>query len=194
MRPKNPHEMLRMIDLSEVTRIYADGGMIGANPSKKGGTWAFSMNDDRDDQIHHESGLLLPVDIGQDFVTNNITELWAVMVALERLPDRWTGTVFSDSNCTLGRIRRFKNTKYTGVPLFMRERFVAVCRRMGKIGSKVSRWNVFCDDLCNQQEQRFSSRRFLKDVQEQREIAEESMSYDLQQADSHLAAIVRSCC
>jgi hypothetical protein len=40
-----------------IVSVYADGGVIGANPSPKGGTWAWCHVNDADHRVKSGSGL-----------------------------------------------------------------------------------------------------------------------------------------
>lgn len=153
--------------------LYADGGVISRNPSAIGGTWAWvRVEDDRD--TAHESGVLLSATTGTETVSNNNTELWALLQGIAALPDGWEGTVASDSMIALGWI--FHGFKVNNIPQPLREKLCAVLQDAERRGLKmtpkmlaghpkpadikagirlskaphlpVSSWNVFCDDLC----------------------------------------------
>lgn len=160
--------------LSQVEAVYSDGGVKGANPSHRGGTWAF-VYVAQNVVIHSDSGIVKPYDIGLPTVSNNVTELLALLLALEQLPDDWSGQAFTDSLITL---RRFESigAKMNGVPDFLAERVREQVRRhdytltllaghpskadllrghkleaSGEPGYPVSKFNAMCDDLCNRQ-------------------------------------------
>ena len=145
--------------------IYADGGCIGKNPSEIGITWAFCMTDERDELVlQHSGSILLPNG------TNNVAELYACVFALESLDAGWSGKLHSDSKITLGRL--FEGWAWRNVPLELVRRASASLERLGAVtpvhldghptkahlksgvgkrGNPVSRWNVYCDDLCNRE-------------------------------------------
>lgn len=91
-------------DRSKVVELWCDGGVLKKNPSPYGGTWAFCGVDPMADElIYGESALVLAPD--GLFITNNDTEIMAVIKALESVPEGWAGRVFTDSQVT---IRRFE--------------------------------------------------------------------------------------
>lgn len=155
--------------------LYADGGVIGPNPSAMGGTWAFILvcRETQKAQVG-ESGVILPTNIGVDQVTNNHSEYFALLKGLESLPDGWSGHVYSDSNVSLGRL--FKGWATNNLPDAIVERGKAAISRLGDIewtlldghptkkqlkegtgkrGNPVSKWNVLCDKECNRLAKRF---------------------------------------
>src|SRR5438477_7404135 len=85
--------------------LYADGGVIGRNPSTLGGTWAWQITWD-DVALQFDSGFVTPDGICLAVVTNNFTELFAVVTGMHMLPDRWDGKIFTDSMITKCRLRQ----------------------------------------------------------------------------------------
>lgn len=157
------------------TRLYADGGLVGTNPSKRGGTWAWYAVDGMDNRVESASGYVRPKDIGLPVVTNNVTELLAAVLGLESLPIGWNGTVYTDSIITFHRLRRSK--KFVGVPEWLKERTLKArgCRLFRVVllaghpsekdldaghrqdGTPVSRWNVCCDEACKIRSREFEA-------------------------------------
>lgn len=155
---------------SPVAALYADGSTAGANPSRVGGTWCWCWVDERGRRLRTESGAVRPRDIGLEKVTNNFTELLAVVRGLESLPDSWCGVVYTDSSVTAGRVKPQRKTpSLNGIPEDLRDRLRAVKARMGRYkvvllaghptagelrlgrnrkGVPVSEHNVHCDDVC----------------------------------------------
>lgn len=157
--------------MSNIIALYADGGVIGPNPSAIGGTWAYCLVDANGQRIVERSGILL-VDPTVPLVTNNVTELLALVEGFEALPDNWQGTVYSDSWVSLQRC--FLAAKLNNVPRWLIERLHNVQRSgklskaeyclldghptkaqlaagVGKRGQPVSEHNVWCDLACGQQ-------------------------------------------
>lgn len=155
-----------LIDQSGIESVYTDGGIIGRNPSPIGGTWAAIFV--KNGELHAErSGVILPSDIGMDTVENNIAETIAVLVALEMLPDGWSGTLYGDN---LNSIRRaeFPEKIKPIVPQFIKDRMIAARKRVSPKfvllgghpnlaeveagvradGKPVSKWNVHADSVC----------------------------------------------
>lgn len=169
--------------------LFADGGIIGRNPSSIGGTWAWCLVDATGQRIATDSGFVLtgegevahrPEDAEAwtgEVVTNNVTELVALVRGLEALPTTWRGAVCSDSQITLGRL--FSAWAWNGIPDAWVERALAAMVRFAEgaltpvllqghptrtdlaagIGAKrrlpVSEHNVFVDRLCNEAAERF---------------------------------------
>ncbi len=169
--------------------LYSDGGVVGVNPSSIGGTWAFvSVGQIQGGPPHSKlkecSGLLLPGDLNPPTITNNFTELYALVMALEQVklslslsPDiSWSGKFYTDSWVTLCRVTRTKS-KWKGIPDWLRERVHSLQKHfdwkwegvlldghptpsqlasgLGKRGNPCSAWNAYCDDLCNRQKRHF---------------------------------------
>lgn len=165
-----------------MNELYCDGGVIGSNPSKKGGTWAFRALYDNpiaienngicDDRLTIEnSGLVLPFSLGGT-VSNNLSEMHALIMGLRSLPADWVGTVYSDSQVTLGRA--FLGWKWNNIPPVVKEWFDSQRNRLtrwneiqfvlvdghptraelaagtGKRGHPVSIHNVWCDRTCQE--------------------------------------------
>jgi ribonuclease HI len=159
------------LDWSNIAAVYADGGVIGPNPSAAGGTWAFCFVDAAGDRLWGASGHVTPAEIGLPAVTNNLTELLALLLALEPLPAGWAGRVFTDSLVTL---RRFTpgGKKFAGIPADLVGRVIDARTRLGaysltllgghpnraelaagvrKDGLPVSAHNVWCDKRCGEE-------------------------------------------
>lgn len=154
-----------------ITTLYADGGVIGPNPSSLGITWAYRACDADDQLIYEQSGLWL-CDERHPTLGNNFAELLAVVEALEGAPVGWAGLVCSDSQVTLGRV--FQGWKLKeGVPPWLTKRLRDAQTRVnltscqwrlldghptmaqlatgrGKRGNPVSIHNVECDRQCQQ--------------------------------------------
>jgi len=157
--------------MDKVVALYADGGVIGVNPSVTGGTYAWVAVDPEDHEVCYASGIVLP-DPDWPTISNNLTELIAILEGLEALGPDWTGTVYSDSQVTLGRV--FTGWARKNVPPWANDRLNAIImqpahrhrgyqllqghptvadleRGIGaKRGLPVSKWNVRCDDLCQE--------------------------------------------
>src|ERR1043165_5334043 len=80
--------------LKRVVALDADGGVVGKNPSDIGGTWAWCGVDAEGNRIVWRGGF---VPVNGRPITNNHTEQIAITLALEAMPDGWSGTVCSDS-------------------------------------------------------------------------------------------------
>lgn len=154
-------------------RLYTDGGVIGANPSKIGGTWAIRLVDGYTGEASvGTSGVVLA---GSNTVSNNLMELIAVVRGLtyciENFGSGWVGTVCSDSQITLGRV--FHNWSMNGIPEDLVLELLQLHRNfkfwdrfgyqlleghptqrelqagVGNRGYPVSTHNKWCDDECN---------------------------------------------
>lgn len=157
-----------------VVAVYSDGGLIRSNPSPIGGMWAWCHVDADDWRVREESGILEPSDVEGRDVTNHHTETYALLMALEALPDGWTGRACSDSRNALRVF--FGEGSLRNLPAAWRPRIGAVLRRLGRIepirldghptraqlaagigkrGAPVSEHNVRVDDLCTKAGERF---------------------------------------
>jgi hypothetical protein len=152
--------------------IYADGGVIGVNPSAEGGTWAYlHLNPEGTEPTLRMSGVCVPELEGMPTISNNYTELYAAVAALEAAPDGWEGRLHTDSHVTRCRLVNVR-PGMAGIPDELRDRLFAQRARfkltpdrvvlldghptraqlesgVGKRGNPVSRWNVACDEACN---------------------------------------------
>jgi ribonuclease HI len=155
--------------LPPLNQLFVDGGVVGANPSYIGGTYAWRQVVDGQ-PVAEGAHFISAADARVKAVTNNLTEMLAMIKGLESLPDDWKGTVCSDSMITLGRI--FKGWKWTKIPNWVIRRFDAVRTRLvhfdefehillcghptkaqlaagvGRHGYPVSEHNVWCDLAC----------------------------------------------
>jgi ribonuclease HI len=154
--------------MNKIAKLYCDGGLIGSNPSPLGGTFAWIGLDSKGEEIASGKGIILPSDIGMESVSNNVSELYAAMDALEYVGEGWKGIIYTDSKITLHRIEHSKSFK--GIPNFMRLKILDLrrCRKYrvvllkghpsqedlkrGKTldGKPVSIWNKKCDEMCNE--------------------------------------------
>ena len=153
----------------EVRELYCDGGVVGRNPSPIGGTYAWCRVENGERVAERVRGIL-PSDLGVPCVSNNNSELAALLDGLESLPEEWDGRVNSDSQVALGWV--FLGWSQDKVPATLRERLNAM-RQSGRlaglrwrllqghptkadlacgIGKKrtlpVSEHNVWCDQAC----------------------------------------------
>jgi ribonuclease HI len=155
---------------SEIAAIYCDGGVIAKNPSPYGGTWAWVAVDAAGELVRQDSGT-----IDARGITNNVTEFVAAIYALEAVPQGWSGTLYSDSQVTLGRL--FHGWALGGLGVRLINRGSAVLKRLGKVepvllqghptkadleagidkkrGLPVSRFNQLCDQECQRLARRY---------------------------------------
>lgn len=107
----------------DITALFSDGGLVGPNPSPKGGTWSWCGVAKDGEHIMEQAGYLLPntVDrtkcpgnpsVGSDVVSNNDVEWYAAMRALEAMPDGWSGILVSDSKLTLDRLQKLRDGEH----------------------------------------------------------------------------------
>lgn len=150
--------------------LYTDGGVIGVNPSPIGGTWAYCLVDAAGERVQCDSGIITPEQAQLTAITNNLTELLAIIKGREALPYAWTGTIHSDSWVSLQRV--FLAAKLKNVPPWLVERLQKLQRDgwfsgcnwklldghptkaqlaagVGKRGAPVSIHNVWADAECN---------------------------------------------
>ena len=93
--------------------LFVDGGVIRENPSPLGGTFAARIIQNGQVTFEH-AGAITPEQAHVPAVTNNLTEMYALVIGLTFLPDDWVGTVYSDSQVTLGRA--FLGWKWNNIP------------------------------------------------------------------------------
>jgi ribonuclease HI len=160
----------------DTNELYCDGGCITPNPSNVGGTWAFRLL--KNGVVTCErSGVITQPESRMETVSNNLTEMLALVRGLESLDQYWFGTVFSDSQITLGRA--FLGWKWNNIPEWLLIEFNAARDRLinykhiqhvllqghptrkelsagfGSRGYPVSPHNVWCDQACNEQARKF---------------------------------------
>lgn len=176
MTLEQPHESL-IQPAHGVVAIYADGGVVGANPSPVGGVWAWCAVNEHDERVVRRSGFTPRRGVRE--VTNNNMELVALVLAVEALHEGWSGIICSDSRLALGTL--FEGFNARKQPPNIVKRGMAAAARLGKvetmllqghptkedlitgIGARrnlpVSQHNVWCDQECNrvkkQQKQAF---------------------------------------
>jgi ribonuclease HI len=163
-----------MIDLSNA--LFADGGVIGSNPSAIGGTWAWRWVREGAESCSF-SGVITPQQAGLPAITNNLTEMLALVSGLQALPASWAGVVYSDSQITLGRI--FLGWKWKNIPLWLHHEYQQARARLvnwdkiqwvllqghptraelaagiGSRGYPVSEHNVWVDKTCGERAAEF---------------------------------------
>jgi ribonuclease HI len=167
------------IRMNPPCEIFCDGGVVGRNPSIIGGTWAYCWVDKNGERVLKKSGVVTPSDIGLPAVTNNLTELLAVMKGLESVEEGWKGDVYTDSKVTLLRITTSKSFK--GIPVSIINNILHLRRTrvyeaillsghptkehlakgIGKRGTPVSVHNVWCDEQCQRLAREFLSQQAL---------------------------------
>lgn len=163
-----------MLD-TKIIELYCDGGVVGRNPSSLAGTFAWCGVNAKGERVIERGGYV-PAPPGRP-VTNNHTEEIAIVLALEAMPDRWSGLVCSDSMIALGRV--FKSWRTRNLPENIKQRAIAAVARLGKIetrllqghptrkdlavgigakrGFPVSVHNCWCDAECNRQAKKFET-------------------------------------
>ena len=155
--------------MSEIIALYADGGVIGPNPSVVGGSWAYCLVGPAGRRLQCDSGVITPEQAGMETITNNLTEQLALVNGLLALPAHWRGTVYSDSQIALYRL--FHGWKMTHLPAWLISRGSQALQRVdlanittvllnghptkaqlaagvGKRGGPVSIHNKWCDEAC----------------------------------------------
>lgn len=165
--------------MSEIAATYCDGGVMESNPSWIGGTWAYCQVDASDRLIEITSGIILP-SYPDQVITNNQTEYYAALMALDSLPDGWSGEFCSDSTTTLRRMGLYPGVdRMSGLPQEWIKRMHANLLRLGKLtgincpghptkgeldagrtkdGRRASGWLVLCDSFCTSLHRQFVGR------------------------------------
>ena len=160
-----------------IHQLFTDGGCVKANPSPIAGTWAWCYVVD-DVMVSHDSNIIYPEVFNSNTVTNNQTELIAMLSGLSFLPPDWIGVVKSDSQVSLGRV--FLNWKFKrGIPAHIILKYQEIKKKflywnqikwvllsghptkkeletgIGKNGLPTSKWNVWCDKRCGELSKEF---------------------------------------
>lgn len=159
--------------MTDIThRLFADGGIVGENPSSIGCTWAFRLMEG--DKVVQEDSAFESVQYMQiNPVGNNCSEFLAVFHGLCVLPDDWKGVIFTDSANTIGRMYNGWKLK-EGLPEWLidgwkeqRKRLIhydsftwvlmdghptraQLVQGVGKRGHPVSPHQVWCDEKCQE--------------------------------------------
>jgi len=118
--------------------LYADGGVILKNPSIIGGTWAWILVDtDNETMIKAAAGAFPPSlfrEMGGAPVTNNQTEMFALLRGLLELPVYRPVAVYSDSMVTLGRL--WNGYRWKNIPQLLHDWHK-------EVRAKITDWNRF---------------------------------------------------
>jgi ribonuclease HI len=143
--------------------IYADAGCIRKNPSPYGVTWCWILVEN-DELLESSSG------VTSRLTTNNQAEFYAILKALESMPNGWSGEVYSDSQIALNWWGR-RNFDQINIKQF-KDRGLAASSRLGVLKfkhvkghvNKSSRgthhsWQQLCDDSCHNQAKLYSASR-----------------------------------
>jgi ribonuclease HI len=109
--------------------LYCDGGVVGRNPSPVGGVFAWCRVENGF-RVQECVSAVRPADVGSPAVSNNNTELLALLDGIEGLPQGRTGRVNSDSQCALGWV--FLGWSQEKIPAPLRARLVAL-RKSGRL-------------------------------------------------------------
>lgn len=161
--------------------LWTDGGVIQRNPSPFGGTFAW-VRTENGVEVACAAGLLLPADIKMPVVTNNNSELYALIDGIVCLPENWHGTVYTDSQIALNWVKYKKQSN--AIPAWLREAMQLVLSDAEQKGvhleyqhikghpteeeladetaNGVSHYNVRCDALCTAQAAGFARTHNLK--------------------------------
>ena len=93
------------------TTLFSDGGVVEHNPSQIAGVWAWCAADQTGWRIIEDGGFVLATD---GPISNNQMEWCAAMMALESMPNGWTGTLVTDSRNVLDRLAYLR--RHLGLP------------------------------------------------------------------------------
>jgi ribonuclease HI len=171
-----------------VVGVFADGGVSYVNPSPYGGAWTFCHVDQHDHRVLQGAGVFAPWEeatpdmpalgaMGRDkrskrqlCITNNQMEYYALLMAMEALPNGWSGYAYTDSQITIGRFFWGWHVDHN-IPAAWSARVGRAITRLGKVtpvllsghptlndlrarvkvktGRMVSLHNVWCDAQCS---------------------------------------------
>jgi ribonuclease HI len=166
------------VDWPRVRAVYSDGGVVGGNPSRVGGTWAFvyATEPAGGGRLFAASGHVAAAEVAPlPWVSNNLTEVVALVIALEQLPAGWAGPVYSDSLNAIRAVGSYRD-RPEYLPPAVWDRVPAARERLGILefvllgghptraelaagvrrdGKPVSVHNVHCDQLCTEAKRAF---------------------------------------
>ena len=84
-----------------VATLYSDGGVVEVNPSPIAGVWAWCATDMTGWRRMEQGGFVLAEERP---ISNNQMEWFAAMLALEAMPNGWSGALVTDSRNVLIRL------------------------------------------------------------------------------------------
>lgn len=126
MRPES--QMLREDWTTRCAAVYTDGGVLYSRTSPAG-SFAWIAVDEDGAELFREWGVLVAND-AMPGVTNNMTEFFAMLRALEAMPSGWVGRACTDSMNTVGRFGM--GWKLRGIPNWWVMRLATLKKRLGK--------------------------------------------------------------
>ncbi len=103
-----------------IVSLFTDGGIIhDGTPggSKIGGGYAYTLVDEQNQRVVEFAKVITPIEVGLPEVTNNLTELLALVRGMMAMPTRQPMVVYSDSWVSLQRV--FINAKLNNVPAWL---------------------------------------------------------------------------
>jgi ribonuclease HI len=122
------------------TWAFCDGGVVKRNPSPVAGTWACCVVDRAGTHLVEHSGYIVPGNSPLEghprttraLVSNNDSEFYAALMALEAAPDNWAGRLCTDSQVTANRIVRVRRGGgIDPIPYEWEQRAWRAMRRLG---------------------------------------------------------------
>lgn len=159
-------------------KLFTDGGVVGRNPSRRGGTWAWCIVVN-DAIVRRGSGIVTPSDLDREEVTNNDTEAFAAVRGLRYVlsldPD-WNGEWWTDSHVTLCRLTSSPLHK---MPPWLQKIAASLRRgrtyvpvlcaghpttkeittgRRSRNGLPTSIWNKWCDEECTKIARKYATK------------------------------------
>lgn len=156
--------------------LYVDGGCITCNPSPVGGTFAWLLVSSKGRKLEYDSGVIPPGYGGLKKITNNLAELYAALAGLEHVLKEWDGYrgyLWTDSRVTYHRMmyshsfagipdelrKHCLRLRQSGlwVPMLLKGHPTAADLKRGytKKGVPVSRYNVFVDEKCQEEADKY---------------------------------------
>lgn len=129
--------------MTNITHVYGDGASFRDGIF---GTWAWCHVDAKDQMVSEASGVVHRDEFGRDKVDSHHMEILALLSSLEALPDRWSGTVRSDST---GALKVMSGQCLGRIPMPWATRIVLVRKRLGKLNLEWVRGHPNQNDLAN---------------------------------------------
>ena len=149
--------------------IFCNGTTIINNPSQYGGAWSYVTIEDGKVKTAND-GIITTEQAGQP-ITNNFIELYAALLAIESAPCYHQITLYTTSKVTMLRLKR--KAAMNGIPQTIIDRLEKqkitqrfkvelasdrkalreIAKTKNNQGRTVSKWNLYCYDICKEQEQ-----------------------------------------
>jgi hypothetical protein len=83
---------------SDVVRVFTDASQIWRGPTVEVGVCGYLFIGEGEETVASYSGVVTPQEVWKERLESSFLEAYAVLIALEHLPDYWSGEVLTDSS------------------------------------------------------------------------------------------------